>query len=96
MRRLSLVLCLLLFSGCQIGEIEHTGIVTFVEDGAFWGIETASGDRFVPENLPVEFQREGMEIEFEGFVQDEDRADDEWGIPVLLNEVEVQLDRKDD
>ena len=96
MRRLSLALCLLLFSGCEIGEIEHVGIITWVEEGAFWGIVTAEGERFVPENLPVEFEQDGMEIEFEGFVVDEDRAEGEWGIPVRLNEVEVQLDRKDD
>ena len=57
---------------------------------------TLEGERFVLTNLPVEFQREGMEIEFEGFVVDEDRADGEWGIPVRLNEVEVQLDKRDD
>ena len=96
MRRLSLALCLLLFSGCQIGEIEHRGTITFVEDGAFWGIVTLEGERFVPTNLPPEFEHEGMEVEFEGFVQDENRSDDEWGIPVLLNEVEVELDRSYD
>ena len=96
MRRLTLVLCLFFVAGCQIGEIEHRGRVTFVEDGAFWGIVTLEGERFVPQNLPDAFQREGMEIEFEGFVVDEDRADDEWGIPVRLNEVEVELDRNYD
>lgn len=96
MRRLSLILVVLLFGGCELGEIEHTGTLTYVENGGFWGIVTAEGDRFVPNNLPVEFHREGMEIEFEGFVLDKERVEGEWGIPVRLNEVEVQLDRRDD
>lgn len=101
MRFLSLVFVALLFGGCEIGEIEHVGVITYVEDadstgGGFWAIITAEGERFVPENLPSEFEQDGMEIEFEGFVVDEVRAEDEWGIPVRLNEVEVQLDRRDD
>ena len=96
MRRLAFAFFVLFLGGCEIGEIEHTGVVTYVEDGAFWGIVTADGERFAPENLPEVFQREGIEIEFEGFVLDEERADDEWGIPVRLNEVEIQLDKKDD
>ena len=91
-------LCLALpFAACELGEIEHVGAVTFVErDGGFWGIVTADSTRFRPTNLPVEFEREGMVIEFEGYVLDEERVAGEWGIPVLLNEVEVSLDGKDD
>lgn len=101
MRRLVFASLVLAFAGCEIGEIEHTGTITFIEDstsaeGGFWGIVSLEGERFVPENLPVEFHREGMEVEFEGFVVDEDRVEGEWGIPVRLNEVEVQLDRRDD
>jgi hypothetical protein len=100
MRRLALPVLLapLLFAaGCDLGEIEHVGTITRVEhDGGFWGIVTADGERFRPTNLPVEFEREGMEVEFEGYVLDEERADDEWGIPVRLTEVEVQLAARDD
>ncbi len=96
MRRRLLSLLFLFVVGCQIGEIEHAGTITYVEDGGFWGIVTEDGDRFVPENLPVEFEHEGMVIEFEGYVVDEDRAEGEWGIPVLLNEIEVSLDGHDD
>ncbi len=37
-----------------------------------------------------------MEVEFEGYVLEDERADDEWGIPVRLTEVEVQLADRDD
>jgi hypothetical protein len=98
MPRLALLLVPLLFAvGCDLGEIEHTGLVTRVEqDGGFWGIVTEDGSQFRPNNLPVEFEHEGMEVEFEGYVLDDERADDEWGIPVRLTEVEVQLDERDD
>jgi hypothetical protein len=35
-------------------------------------------------------------VEFEGYVLSEERVDGEWGIPVELTEVEVQLARRDD
>jgi hypothetical protein len=95
---LALLASLLLVVGCEIGEIEHTGTITHVErDGGFWGIVTADDStRFRPTNLPVEFEREGMVVEFEGYVLSEERVDGEWGIPVELTEVEVQLARRDD
>ena len=96
MRRVAFLVLLLFAAGCDLGEIEHTGTLTFVEDGAFWGIVTEEGERFRPNNLPAEFEQEGMEVEFEGYVLDEDRADDEWGIPVRLTEVEVQIEKRDD
>jgi hypothetical protein len=98
MRRLPLALLLLLVAaGCEIGEIEHTGTVVRVgEDGGFWGIVTADGPRFRPTNLPAEFEQHGMEVEFEGYVLSEDRADGEWGIPVELTEAEVQIEKRDD
>lgn len=96
MRRFALLLLLaplLLATGCDLGEIEHAGTVTRVEqDGGFWGIVTADGERFRPNNLPAEFEHEGMEVEFEGYVLDDERADDEWGIPVRLTEVEVPIE----
>lgn len=99
MRLLPLALLVfLLVAGCEIGEIEHTGTITRVErDGGFWGIiVTKDSTRFRPTNLPVEFEQEGMEVEFEGYVLSEERVEGEWGIPIELTEVEVQLQRRDD
>ncbi|MDX1531353.1 MAG: hypothetical protein R3362_07490 [Rhodothermales bacterium] len=81
---------------CQLGEINHVATVTRVEeDGGFWGLVTEDGTRFRPTNLPAEFYREGMQVEFEGFVLDAEREEGEWGIPVRLTEVEVDLMRGD-
>lgn len=99
MRRvLPLFVALLFLGGCEIGEIEHTGTITYIErDGGFWGIIVAEDStRFRPTNLPVEFEQEGMEVEFEGYVLSEQRVEGEWGIPIELTEVEVQLQRRDD
>ena len=92
------LLAFLLIAGCEIGEIEHTGTITHVErDGGFWGIIVAEDStRFRPTNLPVEFEQEGMEVEFEGYVLSEQRVEGEWGIPIELTEVEVQIRRRDD
>jgi hypothetical protein len=98
MRLLPLALfVLLLLAGCEIGEIEHTGTITRIErDGGFWGLITTDSTRFRPTNLPVEFEQEGMEVEFEGYVLSEERVEGEWGIPIELTEVEVQIQRRDD
>jgi len=94
---LALLVPLLVLAGCEIGEIEHIGIITRVErDGGFWGLVTADSTRFRPTNLPPEFEQEGMEVEFEGYVLSEERVEGEWGIPIELTEVEVQLQRRDD
>jgi len=94
---LALLVPLLVLAGCEIGEIEHTGTIMHVErDGGFWGIVTKDSTRFRPTNLPAEFEQEGMEVEFEGYVLSEERVEGEWGIPVELTEVEVQLQRRDD
>ena len=88
------LLVLLLLVGCDLGEIEHTGTIMHVErEGGFWGIVTTDSTRFRPTNLPVEFEQEGMEVEFEGYVLSEERAEGEWGIPIELTEVEVPIDR---
>ena len=95
---LALLVPLLCVVGCEIGEIEHTGTITHVDrDGGFWGIIVGEDStRFRPTNLPTEFEHEGMEVEFEGYVLSEERVEGEWGIPVELTEVEVQLQRRDD
>lgn len=94
---LALLVPLFVLAGCDLGEIEHTGTVTRVErDGGFWGIVTTDSTRFRPANLPAEFEQEGMEVEFEGYVLSEERVEGEWGIPVELTEVEVQIRRRDD
>jgi hypothetical protein len=96
-RAFPVFLLLLLVAGCDIGEIEHTGIILRVdEDGGFWGIVTADSTRFRPTNLPAEFEQHGMEVEFEGVVLSEERSDDEWGIPIELTEVEVQIEQRDE
>lgn len=96
-RTLPALTLFVLLAGCDIGEIEHTGTIVRVDaEGGFWGIVTTDGTRFRPTNLPVAFQRDGMEVEFEGYVLSDDRSDDEWGIPVELTEVEVPLDGSDD
>lgn len=95
--RCFLLSVLLLLAGCELGEIEHVGTVTRVEaEGGFWGIITEDGTQFRPTNLPEAFERQGMVVEFEGYVLSENRQEGEWGIPVELNEIEVSLDGHDD
>ncbi|MEM1042143.1 MAG: hypothetical protein AAGI91_05885 [Bacteroidota bacterium] len=98
MKRTALVLLLLTAAGCEIGEIEHVGTVVRVEaDGGFWGIVSHDDStRFRPTNLPDVFERDGLVVEFEGYVVKEDRREGEWGIPVELSEVEIQITRRDD
>ena len=96
-RTLPVLTLLLVLAGCNIGEIEHTGVVVRVdEDGGFWGIVTADSTRFRPTNLHAEFEQSGMEVEFEGYVLSEERVEGEWGIPVELTEVEVQIEKRDE
>lgn len=98
MKRAALVLLLLSATGCELGEIEHVGTIVWVEeDGGFWGLISAEDStRFRPTNLPEMFHREGAVVEFEGYVLSEERRDGEWGIPVELSEVEVQITSRDD
>ncbi len=98
MKRAVLALLLLSTAGCELGEIEHTGTVTWVEqDHGFWGIVSHDDStRFRPSNLPDVFEREGLVVEFEGYVLSEERQEGEWGIPVELSEVEIQIESRDD
>lgn len=96
MRRFAPALLLLALAGCELGEIEHEGTIIWVEDapregGGFWGIVTVEGERFVPTNLPETFERDGVVVSFEAYVLADERADDEWGIPIRLTEVEINL-----
>ena len=96
MHRFAPVLLFLVLVGCELGEIAHEGTITWVEDaaregGGFWGIVTVEGERFVPNNLPETFERDGVVVNFEAYVLADERADDEWGIPVRLTEVEIDL-----
>jgi hypothetical protein len=95
--------CLLLLSvplvvtGCDIfesdeddkNEIEAEGVVRFVDlEGGCWTIVTED-ETYEPINLPVEFQVDGLDVEFEGEIRTDIATTCQVGVILDIDEIEV-------
>ncbi|HEU17142.1 MAG TPA: META domain-containing protein, partial [Methanolinea sp.] len=66
-------------------NIAGTGEVTYIDlEGGFYGIITASGERYLPLNLPDEYARAGLFVDFTARIAEESATIAMWGTPVHL------------
>lgn len=70
-------------------EVVATGTVHFVDlEGGFYGLVAEDGARYLPLNLPKNFQAEGMRVRFRGKLRPEVVTIQQWGTPLELLEIE--------
>lgn len=70
--------------------IEAVGTVVFVElEGGFYGIVADDGARYIPRNLPMEFQQDGLRVRFRARILKEVATIYMWGQPIELLHIEL-------
>jgi len=75
-------------------RVSGNGTVTYVDlEGGFYGI-TAAGGRYLPVNLPAEYQQDGLRVRFVADVLEDTVTLQQWGTPVELVEIEVADTRR--
>ncbi len=89
-----------LLTGCfhELGLGDHdrpvvilgTGSIEFVNlEGGFYGIVADDDSKYLPLNLPAEFQNDGLRVSFELHVAKDTTTIQQWGIPVRIVRIET-------
>ena len=91
-----IVLCLCLapvvVAGCSSFSITRSYYIAYGEvvqvnhNGFFYGIETDSGDRLYPVNLPIDFQQDGISVRVT-YRFTERPTDQDWGTPIHIIDI---------
>jgi heat shock protein HslJ len=64
------------------------GTVRFIElEGGFFGIITPAGDNYLPANLPVEFQVDGIQVTFTAHEEQDIATTAMWGTPIRIDSI---------
>lgn len=64
--------------------------VTYIDlEGGFYGLVTDDGRKFLPGNLPAEYRRDGLLVQFSADVQDDGAGIQMWGTPVEIRSIEL-------
>lgn len=82
MKFLLILLTVTLFLGCEISHYSY-GTIKKTEISEIYGIQGASGGKYVPINLPAQFQEENMKIEF-SYELVENNSESTWGKSIYL------------
>lgn len=56
-------------------------------EGGFWGIETHTGDKLLPMNLPKEYQQNNLEVLLQGKKLEGMMTIHQWGTPFEIAEI---------
>jgi putative hemolysin len=73
----------------QQNRISGNGTVTYNDiEGGFYGIVTDTREKYLPLNLPDEFQTDGLEVTFVAEVRNGTATLQQWGVPIELNSIE--------
>ena len=68
--------------------ISATGTVTFIAlEGGFFGIVTPAGEKYLPVNLPRDFQVDGLVVAFTAREEKDTATIAMWGTPVFLESI---------
>ena len=87
-----LFLSFILAVGCteDPGTIHDKGTVTYMQfEGGFYGIITDKGDRYLPENLSPDFQKDGLRVYFEGVILTNVATTVMWGRPFNVTRIQI-------
>ncbi|MCK9307604.1 MAG: DUF333 domain-containing protein [Methanoculleus sp.] len=73
----------------QADHISGNGTVTYVDlEGGFYGIIADDGERYLPADLPAEFQEDGLRVTFVVDIASETATIQQWGTPVDIVSME--------
>lgn len=81
-----------LMAGCVVQNRElTTGTITYVDlEGGFYGIVDEAGNRYLPLDLPPEFEKDGLRVVFRAVPARDRMSIQMWGVPVQLESIERQ------
>ncbi len=72
--------------------IEADGVITYIDlEGGFYGIITGSGDDYLPNNLPVQYKKNGTNVHFQGIINDDGVSFMQWGTPVTITKIKPKI-----
>ncbi len=64
------------------------GTVTYQALGTgFWGIETANGEQYRPDQLPAQYQQEGLKVEIDAEEQAGQMSVFMWGTAIKIKTI---------
>jgi len=71
------------------GRLSGNGTVVFIDlEGGFYGIVTDDGERYLPLDLPADYEKDGLRVRFSADVVNDTATIQQWGTPVDLIEIE--------
>ncbi len=73
--------------------VTGTGTVVFIDlEGGFYGIVADDGERYLPLDLPADYEKDGLRVRFSADVVNDTATIQQWGTPVKI----VEIERTDD
>ena len=84
----------ILSCGCTIpsenpNEVSGSGTVVYIDlEGGFYGIISSDGAEYLPLNLPVEYQENGISVVFEGVIREDMYTIQQWGTPLDITAIQ--------
>ncbi len=86
----SIIICMSVLFACneQHDKASGTGRVIHMSlEGGFYGLITDGGDHYLPENLAADFQKDSLQVSFEGIITDRPTTA-QWGRTITLTKIE--------
>jgi hypothetical protein len=84
----------LLACGCTTSvenpnEVSGAGTVVYIDlEGGFYGIIASDGSEYLPLNLPVQYQENGISVVFEGVIREDMYTIQQWGTPLDITTIQ--------
>ncbi|HQN92236.1 MAG TPA: DUF333 domain-containing protein, partial [Methanoculleus sp.] len=70
-------------------RLSGNGTVVFIDlEGGFYGIVADDGERYLPLDLPADYEKDGLRVRFSADVVNDTATIQQWGTPVDLIEIE--------
>ncbi len=69
----------------SIDGLEYTGKIIYVEsNGGFYGVESETGEKYVPTNLPELLKQNGLWVQVTAKITNDNKEKPNWGTPIQL------------
>lgn len=74
----------------SIDGLEYTGKIIYVEsNGGFYGVESETGEKYVPTNLPELLKQNGLWVQVTAKITNDNKEKPNWGTPIQLVKIAV-------
>lgn len=72
------------------GLKEYTGKITYIDsNGGFYGVESETGEKYVPTNLPELLKQNGLWVQITAKIINDNKEKPSWGAPIHLVKIVV-------